>query len=330
MTLRRTALAGLTVAILAWPLAAPAAADAPQRWAWWNAVSGPGVVAPQPTTADGDLHVAQGPGEPLAYAALLYTNPAADTVRLVLALREDRVYGTPAVVACPTATLDWKPGPNQARDDGPVYHCDHPAQGALTEDGAAMVFALDERQQTTAGTWSIALVPQVGSRTPFSLDFAKPGQDAFTPATAARSEPEAPPTDDAVGVGPAAPPTFGSSFDSAPPADPPPAEAPAVEGPETIAPAPVPTAAPAGGPPAATRHVTSGERVLALLTLFAGTAFIGHSMQQERHTPHLLGGRARTLTVPLPDADLHPARHERPRGVGRFARMRHEPPRSLR
>lgn len=322
----------LAVAIVAGPAAGIAAADASQRSAWWNTVSGPGMAAPQPTTADGDLHVSQGPAAPLAFAALMYAGSDAPSVRLVLKLREEREVGTPLVLACPTTTVEWEAGGNQPAEAAPEYDCANPAQGALSEDGTSMSFALDERQQITPGTWSIALVPQPGGRAPFSLDFVAPDQTAFTPAESPRQD-TPPATDDVVDSGPPAPPpSFDSPFESAPPADPPPvAEAPLVQAPETTPGTAVPTVTPAGGAASSgSRHVTSGERLLALLTLFAGTALVGHSVQQERHTPHLLGGRARTLTVPLPDADLHPAPHERPRGIGRFARMRTEAPRRLR
>jgi hypothetical protein len=333
VTVLRTFLqAVLTAAIVAGPAAGIAVADAPQRSAWWNTISGPGLAAPQPTTADGDLHVAQGPGEPLAFAALMYAGSDAPSVRLVLTLREGREVGTPLVVACPTTAVDWEAGGNQPAEAAPAYDCANPAQGALSEDGTTMSFALDERQQITPGTWSVALVPQPGSNAPFSLDFAAPDQNVFIPAERPRQD--APPATDGFPDSGAStpPPSFESSFGSAPPADPAPvAEAPVVQTPEVTPAVPVPAATPAAGSASpGSRHVTSGERLLALLTLFAGTALVGHSVQQERHAPHLLGGRARTLTVPLPDADLRPGPHERPRGIGRFARMRTEPPRRLR
>lgn len=326
---------GLAAAIVAGPAAGVAGADASQRSAWWNTVSGPGVAAPQPTTADGDLHVAQGPGAPLAFAALMYAGSDAPSVRLVLGLREDRVVGTPLVVACPTTTIEWEAGGNQPTEAAPEFDCTNPAQGAVSEDGTTMAFALDERQQITPGTWSVALVPQPGAQAPFSVDFVQPDQTVFTPAPGGggQGSDDQPVVvvDDSSGT-PSQPAFDTPSSGMFPATDPaPPAETPTVQTPEISGPATVPTATPvAGSAASAARHVTSGERLLALLTLFAGTALVGHSVQQERHTPHLLGGRARTLTVPLPDADLHPAPHERPRGIGRFARMRTEAPRRLR
>lgn len=335
MNLSRTLLRlGLAAAIVAGPAAGTAVADASQRSAWWNTVSGPGVAAPQPTTADGDLHVAQGPGAPLAFAALMYAGSDAPSVRLVLGLREERVVGTPLVVACPTTTVEWEAGGNQPAEAAPAFDCANPAQGAVSEDGTTMSFALDERQQITPGTWSVALVPQPGAQAPFSVDFVQPDQTVFTPAPSGGGDDQPVVVVDD-GSGTTSQPTFDTpSSGMFPAADPaPPAETPAVQTPEISGPAATPAAPQtpvAGSASSGARHVTSGERLLALLTLFAGTALVGHSVQQERHTPHLLGGRARTLTVPLPDADLHPAPHERPRGIGRFARMRTEPPRRLR
>jgi hypothetical protein len=332
MVLRVLLRAGLAVAIAAGPAAGIAAADAAQRSAWWNTVSGPGVAAPQPTTADGDLHVAQGPGAPLAFAAVMYAGSDAPSVRLVLTLRDDRLFGTPLVVACPTTTVDWEDGGNQPAGAAPDYDCASPAQGALSEDGTTMSFALDERHQLAPGTWSIALVPQPSAQAPFSVDFVQPDQKVFDPAPRGSDRPVGV-ADDPRGETPP-PPAFdipsSEAFPGGGPA--PPAETRPAQTPEISDPTAVPTAATpaAGSASSAARHVTSGERLLALLTLFAGTALVGHSMQQERHAPHLLGGRARTPTVPLPDAGLHPARHERPRGVGRFARVRTEPPRRLR
>lgn len=325
---------GLAAAIVAGPAAGTAAADASQRSAWWNTVSGPGVAAPQPTTADGDLHVAQGPGAPLAFAALMYAGSDAPSVRLVLGLREERVVGTPLVVACPTTTVEWEAGGNQPAEAAPAFDCANPAQGAVSEDGTTMSFALDERQQITPGTWSVALVPQPGAQAPFSVDFVQPDQTVFTPAASGGGDDQPVVVVDD-GSYATSQPTFDTPSSGVfPVSDPlPPAETPAVQTPEISGPVATPAtpqAPVAGSASSGARHVTGGERLLALLTLFAGTALVGHSVQQERHTPHLLGGRARTLTVPLPDADLHPAPHERPRGIGRFARMRTEPPRRLR
>src|SRR5687768_4019284 len=72
----------------------------PERTAWFNAASGGGLAAPQPTTSEDDLRVVRAL-ETQAFSTLLYSG---DGVRasLELAVRDGSAQGTPDVVACPT------------------------------------------------------------------------------------------------------------------------------------------------------------------------------------------------------------------------------------
>ncbi|MBC7374479.1 MAG: hypothetical protein H7323_10870, partial [Frankiales bacterium] len=166
--------------LLATALSTPALAAAPERTGWWNALSAGTVVAPAPTTADGDLRVANGPDGPTAYAAVLLSAPGASSATLNLLVRPGTVIGTPQVVACATKTDDWTKGGNQPIAGAPAFDCTaRELFGTLSADGATLSFDLDA--STAAGTWSLALVPQTGSSTPFALDLQAPGPDAFTP-----------------------------------------------------------------------------------------------------------------------------------------------------
>lgn len=344
------ATAALTCTALLLPTAA-AAAQEPERTGWWNRVSAAGMSLPQPSAQPGDLRVTAGPDAPTAYSAVLYSAFGSTAATLDLQLRDGRKVGTPSVVACPTVTTDWPGGDNQPYDAAPPYDCEiGMAEGTVSEDGTSLSFALDESTQIEEGVWSLALVPAPGSG-PFSVDFQKPGPEAFT-AEAPLSEPEpfAPdPANDASDSGGG---EFGSGeafmsggFDA-------PAqgfdtgtvtEAPLVAGgadtalpPEPAAPAPAlagPTAPltplitqPAG----VVEDLGAGRRLLALLVLAGGSAAVGYAAGQQRPAPRLLGGRARLGAPALAAVPAAAERDQRPRGIGRFAKERDSAPRRLR
>jgi hypothetical protein len=332
--LRLGLVAAVTAALLAAPSAGVAWASEPQRAGWWNSLSGGGFAAPQPTTAEGDLRVAQGLAGPLAYAALLYVAPGSTSADLTLKLRDGRTAGTPAIMACPTADTEWEAGGNQPAETGPAYDCALSTTGVLSEDGTSITFALDDRLQLERGTWSFALAPVDGS-SPFSVDLEAPAAGTFVASQPPAQPPASdPPPDGSDGTAWDAP--TGDSRFSEPspfvPAEPPPVDEPVVEPPAAAdaetggLPTLPPPAVPVEGE--ARSEQNPRGRLLALLTLLGGTVMVGYSTSNERSGPRLIGGRARALGVV--DEITLPSAEERPRGIGRFARERHAPPRRLR
>jgi len=102
--------------------AAPAYAEAPARVGWWNTVSAGGAAAPAPMTPSGGMHVASGPGQVLAYGAVLYPMPAQALLgRLTFTIAGSQ--GTVALLACPTKTSSWPGGDDQPPDKAPDYDC---------------------------------------------------------------------------------------------------------------------------------------------------------------------------------------------------------------
>ena len=344
---RTTTVLGLALGTaLALP-AAPAVAEATpevDRTAWFNAASGGGLAAPQPTTSEDDLRVVRAV-ETQAFSTLLYVGEGV-RASLDLTVREGSAQGTPDVVACPTVGVDWEAGGNQPMDAAPAYDCDRSMSFAvLSEDGTTLSFGLDGAFQVQPGTWSIAVVPAPGGvdvgpppkvPLPFTLDLEPPAAGAIVleeefalpaPSDPEVSAPTTTGTDAGSGFAPAA--DLGSlpaDGAAAAPLDP----AVAAPAPESAAPAlptPVLATAPLNVLPAAsTGDDDSGRRLLALLALAGGSAAVGYAAGQSRPGPQLIGGRARLGGgVPVPAAP-----QERPRGIGRFAKVRDEAPRRLR
>ena len=357
MTARRTCRTALPAALVGAAVLLPAGAAAaaePDQAGWWNRASAGGQALPAPTATPGDLRVsAVGPNETTAYAAVLYTTLGSTSATLDLEIRSST--GTPAVAACPTADTAWPEGDNQPYDKAPKYDCElGSAFGEVAEDGKTVSFLLDASTQTLPGVWSLALVPQPGSTSgPFSIDFVKPGPAAFVAEepevqeseTGTAFDPGTTTTGTEAGSGEAllpggfeAPPEVQTGSVEMPPllagedaaslpqaAAPPPAVA---GGPASSAGAPTLVATPAG----VVEDLGSGRRLLALLVLAGGSAAVGYAAGQQRPAPRLLGGRARLGTpavvggAPVPVA----LEEDRPRGIGRFAKLRDAAPRRLR
>lgn len=357
MTLARRVAVPVTLACVAVLAPATAAlAEEPERTGWWNRLSAGPLTAPAPTTQPGDLRVASGGDEPSAYSALLYTTAGSTSATLDLKVRAGSTVGTPEVVACPTVTTEWPEGENQPYDTAPEYDCAvGSAFGSLSADGSTLSFLLDSSLQVSPGVWSLALVPQPGSTTGlFAVDVEKPDAAAFVAAPpeqptgpGAAFEPapadpgtsgsgggsgdaffpsfEAPAFDTGTGTstGTAVAPLVAGGDEAALPQ--PAAPSPAVAGPRPARP-PVLLARPA----ALGEDVGTGRRLLGLLVLAGGSAAVGYAAGQQRPGPRLIGGRARGLpAAAVPDGAPAPAQ-ERPRGIGRFARLRDAAPRRLR
>lgn len=350
MTMRSAGIAGaLTGAFVLLPMGS-AAAEEPERTGWWNRLSAGGAALPQPTSGEGELRIGNGVDGPVAFSAVLYPGLGATAASLTFAVKADQTLGTPDVLACVTSDAEWPEGGNQPYDTAPAYDCDAgSAFGELAPDGTTLTFLLDTSQQDLSGVWSLALVPAPGSTTPFALELEKPTADAFVaeppsssddPFVSAEPEP-ASGTDSGSGSGE---PLLSDGF-AAPPADDtgtaalPPlvagddqaalrgaGPAPAVAGATPVA-TPVLLSRPAG----VVEDLGAGRRLLALLVLAAGSAAVGYAAGQQRPGPRLIGGRARIggpaaagAVAALPVGD------DRPRGIGRFAKIRDEAPRRLR
>ena len=350
---RTTVVLGLAVGTtLALPATAAVAELTPEaeRTAWFNAASGGGLAAPQPTTSEDDLRIVRAV-ETQAFSALLYTG-AGVRASLDLAVRDGSSQGTPDVVACPTVDTAWEAGGNQPMESAPEVDCDRSMSfGLLSDDGTTLSFGLDGAFQVQPGTWSIALVPTPGGVSagpppkvplPFSIDLEPPAVGAFVveeefalPAPDAQSPPgdATSSTSDGAGSG------FAPAADlGALPADsglaaaaPPAVAAPALEPAAPATPAPVLATAPLPVLPAShSGDEDTGRRLVALVTLAAGSAAVGYAAGQSRPGPRLIGGRARIGGAAAGAVAALPQAQDRPRGIGRFAKVRDEPPRRLR
>ena len=329
------------------PAAAASAELTPdaERTAWFNAASGGGLAAPQPTTSEDDLRVVRAL-DTQAFSTLLYVGEGV-RASLDLTVRDGSAQGTPDVVACPTVGTDWEAGGNQPMDAAPTYDCERStAFGLLSEDGATLSFGLDAAFQVEPGTWSVALVPAPGGVAagpppkvplPFSLDLEPPAPGAFVieeefvlPAPAAPAA-TAPVGTGGSGLAPAV--DLGALPAGAPAVAPldPAVAAPAPAAAAPVAPAPALATAPLAVLPAASSgEEDSGRRLLALLALAGGSAAVGYAAGQSRPGPQLIGGRARLGVPAAAGAATVPLTDERPRGIGRFAKVRDEAPRRLR
>lgn len=354
MTLvRRLAVpAALTCAAVLVP-AGGAAAEEPERAGWWNRLSAGPLVAPAPTTAPGDLRVASGVDEPSAYSALLYPTAGSTSATLDLKVRAGSTRGVPEVVACPTVTSEWPEGGNQPYAAAPEFDCEAgSAFGSLSEDGSTLSFLLDSSTQVEPGVWSLALVPQPGSTSGlFAIDLEKPAPEAFVAVPAdSDSDPTVDPEPLDPGTGGSGSGSSGEAF--VPTFEAPPSfdaggtgtaeVAPLVAGgddaalPRATGPQPAVAGAAPGNPPVLLARpagvvddLGTGRRLLGLLVLAGGSAAVGYAAGQQRPGPRLIGGRARALPAAAADVPAAPAQ-ERPRGIGRFARIRDAAPRRLR
>lgn len=347
MTIRSAGIAGaLTGAFVLLPMAA--AAEEPERTGWWNRLSAGGAALPQPTSGEGELRIGNGVDGPVAFSAVLYPGLGATAASLTFAVKADQTLGTPDVLACMTLDAEWPEGGNQPYDAAPAYDCDTgSAIGELAPDGTTLTFLLDASQLDLSGAWSLALVPAPGSTTPFALELEKPNAAAFVaeqpsssddPFVSTEPEPDggidsgsgadqvllsdgfAAPSADDTGTAALPPLVAGGDQVALPGAGP----APAVAGATPVA-TPVLLSRPAG----VVEDLDAGRRLVALLALAVGSAAVGYAAGQQRPGPRLIGGRAR-IGVPAVAGAGAALGDDRPRGIGRFAKVRDEAPRRLR
>ena len=325
--------------------ALPAGAQGPDRTAWWSTTPADLSAAPSSTAPDG-LHVANGPDGRLAFAAVSYHLEAFSSATLTLHLAPNTLVGTPLLIACPTTNDSWKAGGNQSTPTAPTYTCAGRSAPALVSSdsaGPTVSFLLDATQEQSPGVVSLAIVPSPTSTAPFSLDLLAPSASSLVaqPPGAARppTTPEAAPTAaTAVAVTPANPVTGSAPLPMLPLGNPLPQPGPVVAPDPTLAPAVAPVvAAPAAVALPGRRVVRSAEqlrlaadhraRQASMLLLLALVGGLGYLLGHKQDIPlRLLGGRAPRVdpdAVPLPGTDAPIG------GLGRFARPRTAPARSL-
>jgi hypothetical protein len=344
-----------------WPVSA--SADAPIQTAWYNAVSGGGQAAPNPTTPAGGLHVAVTSNQIVAFSAVMYSLAAGSTA--TLEFKVSNLAATPVVnptapstnpavniVGCPITGI-WKSGDDQAIAGAPKYDCTHSIPGSLSADQTTLTFLVDSSQETIPGSLSLAIlpvltneIPGVGTPAPadttqpFSLDVDKPDTSSLT-VTSTAPAPPAPTIHQSGGTGSTA--TGKGSTGSAPAASS--GGSSSVSLPSSLtgssststdsgsSPVVAPqNAAPAAAPVAATAPANSNRAhnaALAMLLLI-GIGLAAMSNGQLQRAPRLLGGAGRHAAaagaVPAPALPTTPIGN---RGLGRFAKPRTEPARPL-
>ncbi len=333
-TARRVAVGTLFVAAATvfgatWPTAAQA--DAPVQTAWWNAASGGGQAAPEPTAEEGGLHLAVEPGQILAFGAVLYAMPVEASGTLELKI--GNIAATPQVnptapttdpavniQACPTADTSWKAGDNQPMDSAPDYDCSlRSFTGSVSADGTSVTFLVDGSAETVPGQLSLAIVPVmttdapgVGTQLPtdatqpYSVDISKPDAGSLV-LTGGTALPAAAPAPASAPPAPAGT-TTGAATAAGSAAGPPGAPAapdlslPAAtttstgaQTPPVVAGSAAP-AAPAAAPAAAVTPAsdnTAHNAALAMLIVLGTLIVAGSNNQVQQRAPRLLGGAGR-------------------------------------
>jgi hypothetical protein len=272
---------------------------------------------------------------PLSFAAVRFQLPAdvdpqSATVVLSLDVAQTGNVGTPAVTACAT-TSAWTPGGDQAASSAPSYSCGggRESVGVVSASGATETWSLGPTflAPGSQATYDVALVPDPGAGTPFSVDYSQP-----TPSSVAITGPPA------QGSSPSPAPADTTPPDTGFAAQPAPAVTFPVNIPAAVTPAPAlatspapptsavaaPGARPAGGEAAAPAVASAsggvqGRRVMAAAVLVAlGVALYLISRRPAR-APKLIGAFASANAAPPPVP-------VRVRGIGRFAKPRSGPP----
>ena len=307
-----------------WPVSA--SADAPVQTAWYNAMSGGGQAAPEPSTPAGGLHVSVASGQIAAWGAVQYLLAAGSTA--TLEYKVSNLTATPVVnpnspstdpaaniIACPI-TGTWKAGDDQPMAVAPKYDCTHSIFGNLSADQTTLTFFADSSLESVPGQLSLAIVPVVtdeipGAGTPapadttqpFSLDLAKPDTTSLTVTSTAPATPPPPApkggttATSATGSGAAATSSGSSSgpsnvslpgsMTSNTSAASTDAGTSPVVAPQSTAPATAPAAA-----AAPSRNDRAHNAALAMLLLI-GLGVVAMSSGQMQRAPRLLGGAGR-------------------------------------
>jgi len=335
----------------------PASADEPVKVGWWNFASAGGQSAPAPDVNAGGLRVAVSSQQDLAIGAVAVNLPKDGSGSLTLAITAiTGDNGAPSlnnILACPTATADWKAGDDQDWSTKPDFDCSaHHFVGRLSSDSKTMTFNLDGGAETTDGVLSVAIVaehttqmPYVGTdpgtgtdlTSPLAIDFDKPNASAFTSdggSSSSSSDAPAPApvpagdTSGSTGSVPAAPPTSGGDVSVPATTADAPGQSPVVAGQPTGTVAGGTAPAAAVGPAKADDNKRNLLLVMLILLLFG----ILYTQNAAPRVPRQIGPRSRTAGGEAAAAAVampYPAGYGAPRGLGRFAKQRTEAARPL-
>ena len=281
----------------------------------------PGPGSPNPAVPEGGLWVANDPTGAAAMSAIRYRGDIG-AGELTLRFAPGSTTVGP-VIACP-ALSEFQPGPAGAWRDRPAHDCERMAStGRLTPDGTGMQFTIPQGFLPFGErVLDILLLPSLTSGDVFSLYFEKP-DDGSLDVTQGQELPTG--EEELPEVDPLTLPTFVSdtpTFDSTGGFTPAPidpvetaAEAPVEE--ETAAPTPIADVL----EPFTESRTGRIISVAVLLAMGAGLWLFGG--QPVRH-PRLLGALAGDVP-----AIVDPPEAFAGRGIGRFRRVRVEPPHRL-
>lgn len=277
----------------------------------------PTVPAPATVPEDG-IYVANDTSGATAISAVRYL--AGGGGMLTLKLAEGAApTGTEEIVACPVLG-GFTPAQNGRWDAKPGYdEASCTITGTIDATAATVTFDIPSSVASSLGDIAVVIAPAVGSTTPFSLPFAKPDNGSFVVTSPTSSSsgssftPSAPAYEPGSAVfSPSAPSSFSTPST-------PGASAPAVT--DEVA---APSAVPVDAAPAAV--VASDDRtaqlVAVLLMVLIGAAIWWLSNHPQR-APRLLGSVGGKTAVAEPAMAV--ATTQRPRGVGRFSRLRDVP-----
>lgn len=277
------------------------------------------TVPPPPTAPEDGIYVANEASGPAAVGAVRYLGAGTGGGTLTLQVAGDApATGTEELAACPIPG-GFTPVQNGRWDAKPAYdEATCTVLGAFSEDGSSVTFALDATFVGTLGDLQAAIVPKPGSTTPFQLGFAKPGNDALVPTGGSAAAA----TSDLGSFDTGSFDTGTATFD-APAASTFDAPATDISAPDATEVAAPPVQEVAAAPAKAVAESRTARMVAVAMMLAIGAAFWWLTNQPER-APRLLGsvgGAARVVAAVVPVAAS-----ARPRGVGRFARPRTQPP----
>lgn len=290
----------LVAVLLAWSGPAQAAQLDADGW-WWRAQTGLAPVPPPPGVPDGGLVVGHAPDGATAITAVRFTLGARETapvLRLVVA--DDQGGADAGLVAC-RATTQWQPAEAGVWGERPRTACERGSvPGTRASDGSAWTFALATLVRN--GDLDVVIAP-VGGGPAFQIAFARPTRSSLSTRTAGPAATPSPT--------PASPPPATGGLPLPPAPAPFPTLGPPSSPVATTVPSPVPTLSPQPAPTVATPPVaatpddTADRAIGILLALLVAGAAVA------------VAWSPRLLAAPDPEA---------PRGLGRFARPRTEPP----
>lgn len=162
-----------------------AGASAPPESGWWyeatSANPALGEALRPPTVPDDGLYISNA-STPIAVAAVRLPAPSTPDGTLTLHVPDFGASGQPDVIACPT-TSTWEPADGGPMSDAPSYSCDAGAPG-IYDPAAGTIDFLVTASMGRGDIFDLALIPNPGTTTAFSLAIEPIDQRSFQAATA--------------------------------------------------------------------------------------------------------------------------------------------------